>query len=140
MTLAQRIKSQHRQAVQAAVERFIGSPLQLSRKQTRELLGRLCVDLGNCLKSEHHDHIESEPPTNPRDFAKLVMKLEGVGIGDSEMYAEVLQRVLLAFESALADADQSQCQWYPTAGNGIAAWWSNFTASRSACCRLIGSP
>jgi hypothetical protein len=32
------------------------------------------------------------------------MKLEGVGAGDSDMCAQVLERVLLAFQKASADA------------------------------------
>ena len=42
--------------------------------------------------------------TNPGDFAELVMKLEGVGTGDSDMYDQVLECVLLAFQKASADA------------------------------------
>jgi hypothetical protein len=104
MTRRQRNRSQDRQAVQAAVERFIESPLRLSGRQTRELLWDLCVDLGYCLQPEQHAQVERESPTNPRDFAQLVMTLEGVGTGDPDMYAQVLGRVLSAFERASAHA------------------------------------
>ena len=62
------------------------------------------MDLGYCLPPEQHAQIQREPPTNPRDFAELVMKLEGVRTGDSDMYAQVLERVLSAFQKASTDA------------------------------------
>jgi hypothetical protein len=100
MSRVQRQKSQHRQAVQ----HFVDNPLRLTEKQASGLLWDLCVELGYCLPPEQNAQIQREPPTNPRDFAELVMKLEGVGTGDSDMYDEVLERALSAFQKASANA------------------------------------
>jgi Fe-S-cluster formation regulator IscX/YfhJ len=98
MTREQRYRSHHRQALQAVAERLAERPRRLSEWQVRHLLGELCVDLGICLPPAAYDRVESQPPTNPREFAELVMRLEGIEIDDhSRTYEQVLERVLSAF-------------------------------------------
>ena len=79
------------------MERFQRAPLRLSEQVLDQLLWDLCVELGYCLSPTDEAVIVSDPPTDPRRFAELVMELEVGGPGDSEMFEAVLERVCRAF-------------------------------------------
>jgi hypothetical protein len=57
--------------------------------------------------SRDNEAVEANPPTNPEAFAELVMKLEGVGSGNPEMFMPVLEIVLAAFEAVGAEVPSS---------------------------------
>lgn len=112
MTRQQRHQSEVNSAVRAAVDRFVESPCRLSAQQVQAILDELCVDLGICLQD--YETVANDPPTNPQAFAELVMRLEGVGPGDPEIFLPVLRRVLCTFERA-ARRQRSCCHgpWQP---------------------------
>ena len=97
MSRAQRQESERRTWRRQVIGRFEKAPLRLSHESLERLLSDLCVELGYCLPALEQQHIISNPPTDPRRFAELVMQLEGVGSADAEMFEPVLDRVCRAF-------------------------------------------
>ena len=109
MTREQRIRAAALLEVNEAAEEFIDEPFRLSAQQTEALLHDLCVELGYCLGPEDADAIVADPPTDPRAFAELVMRLDGVGPDDPVMYTPVLTRVLKMFIHAASRSEQDEC-------------------------------
>ena len=102
MSRQQRQKSHDRSAIQTRADRFLENPCRLTSDLVHALLGELCIEVGYCLPPKAHDLIEADPPTDPRSFADLVIKLEvdGDEQGDTEYYDQVLELVLRTFEGA----------------------------------------
>ena len=98
MTRKQRQTSRHVSDVRASLDAFVDKPCRLTVQQTEALLCELCVQLGYCLAPADFDAVVAEPPTDPQAFAELVMKLEGVGVDDHELFMSVLELVLRTFE------------------------------------------
>ena len=76
------------------------TPLRLSEKAVGHLLNDLCVTLGYCLPQYEQERIINNPPTNPRQFAEVVMEAEGVGTDASTMFDPVFDMVCKAFLQA----------------------------------------
>ena len=100
MSRHQRQRAHDRAALHAALDKFVAQPCALTPEQVHALLNELCSKLGYCLAPREYAAIEANPPTNPQDFAELVVKLDGVDPKDQEMLAPVLRCVLAAFEGA----------------------------------------
>jgi hypothetical protein len=100
MTTDQKEKSRSLSELREAAESFVERPCALSALQTRALLTELCSDLGHCLAPSDFASVGSDPPSNPRAFAELVLKLAGAATDDPEVFSPVLERVLLTFEAA----------------------------------------
>ena len=86
--------------MKSLASRFEETAFRLSEKATGHLLNDLCVTLGYCLPPYEQERIISNPPTNPRQFAEVVMEAEGVGTGEPTMFDPVFDVVCKAFLQA----------------------------------------
>jgi hypothetical protein len=90
MTRKQRQTSRSLSDVRASLDAFVDKPCRLTAGQTEALLDELCMQLGYCLAPADFDALVADPPTDPQTFAELVMKREGVGMDDRELFMAVL--------------------------------------------------
>lgn len=98
MTRQQRDQSESDLTLETALGRFVDSPVRLPPQHVQAILNELCGAFGMCFSPQDYETIEAEPPTDPRAFAELVMKLDGLGSDDAELFLPVLRRVLSTFE------------------------------------------
>jgi hypothetical protein len=106
MSHSQRKQSQDRATINEIVAHFEAHPVRLSDREVTALLADLCASLGYGLSPVDHSKVITDPPTDPKRFANLVMELEGVGTSDADAYEPVLMRVLNAFRRAAPKSDR----------------------------------
>jgi hypothetical protein len=79
----------------------------LGPKETEELLGRLCVELGFCLPPEENQAIIDDPPATVSAFADAVVIAEGLKPDwlDVHLYRRIKTIVAEAFERSLEEEE-----------------------------------
>lgn len=103
MSREPRKTSEARSTLEDALRRFEGRPVALPGHIVSGLLDELCGEFGLCLTRADYKAVEAQPPTNPRAFAEVVAKFEGLD-PDDDFFSPVLQLVLRTFEGAAQDS------------------------------------